>query len=513
MTNGVDPGLKEGRSNIILHDCAVDHPHRRKAADPMKKILVLLGILTSLAILAVLAILLFLDINAHKPKIETAATQALGMEVKIQGKASLRLFPSVGISLADVRLRNRGTDLAQLGVLQVGLKLFPLLRREAEVTEFVLEKPDVQIEKGADGKFNYETPARGSKPAPSAPEKAAGTLFVRKSAIKEGRIRYLDRKTGSRLDLDGVDLAVTDLSLGSKQGADILQNLSFSGNLRVKEVKTGDVSLSDIQAAVKAANGIFHVRPFTMRMFGGSGQGEIEADLSKSATAVKVRYTLSNFRAEEALSAVSRKKYVSGPMTISPNLSFRGKGTEAMMRSMSGTVTLHGENLSVQGMDIDEVLSKAEETRNLNIADVGAFLLAGPLGTAVTKGYQYGGTYAASRGESRITKLVSEWSVANGLAEARDVAFATKKHRIAILGKLDIAGERFVDITVASLDGKGCAKISQKISGPFRNPTLDKVSMLQSAAAPLMGLFEQTKKILTPGECKPFYTGSVAPPQ
>src|SRR3990172_6972577 len=88
-----------------------------------------------------------------------------------------------------------------------------------------------------------------------------------------------------------------------------------------------------------------------------------------------------------------------------------------------------------------------------------------------------------------------------------------KKTGAGIGGKLDIAGERFVDITVASLDGKGCAKISQKISGPFRNPTLDKVSMLQSAAAPLMGLFEQTKKILTPGECKPFYTGSVAPPQ
>jgi len=65
----------------------------------MKKILVLLGIMTALAVLAILAILLFLDINAHKPKIETAATQALGMEVKIQGKASLRLFPSVGISL------------------------------------------------------------------------------------------------------------------------------------------------------------------------------------------------------------------------------------------------------------------------------------------------------------------------------------------------------------------------------------------------------------------------------
>ena len=68
-------------------------------------------------------------------------------------------------------------------------------------------------------------------------------------------------------------------------------------------------------------------------------------------------------------------------------------------------------------------------------------------------------------------------------------------------------------VTVASLDEKGCLKLRQGINGPFRDPTLDKVSTLRSAAAPLLGLFAEAKKFLTRGECDPFYMGTVAHPK
>ncbi len=79
-------------------------------------------------------------------------------------------------------------------------------------------------------------------------------------------------------------------------------------------------------------------------------------------------------------------------------------------------------------------------------------------------------------------------------------------------GKLDIVNERFVDVTVASLDEKGCAKLRQGISGSFKDPKLDKVSTLQSVAAPVLGLFAETKNLLTGGACVPFYAGTVAHP-
>ncbi len=84
-------------------------------------------------------------------------------------------------------------------------------------------------------------------------------------------------------------------------------------------------------------------------------------------------------------------------MTLWPELSFRGGGAEEMKRTVRGQVSLRGEDLTLHGMDIDSVLSTAAQAQRMNLADVGAFLLAGPLGTAAAKGYRFSGLGGAVR--------------------------------------------------------------------------------------------------------------------
>ena len=483
----------------------------------MKKLLVALGILVGLLVLAGAAIVLLVDVNAHKPRIETAVSDALGMEFRIRGKAGLRLFPSAGIALSDVRLRNRGTDLATAETLRVGVRLLPLLLdRQVNITELALGKPVIRIEKGADGKFNYETPPGPVKPASKGADAPSAPLNVARSSISAGKIVYVDRKAGSETSLDAIDLSVRDLSIPSARGAELMKGISFTGDLSMKGIRSKDLAVSDVRAKVTAGAGIYEIRPFTMKLFGGEGTGGVRVDLSGDRTALKVGYTLANFRAEEPLAALARKKYLSGTMTVTPDLSLRGKGADEMKRTLSGTVSLRGDGLTLHGMEIDRVLSTVEAAQNLNLADVGAFLLAGPLGSAVVKGYRYGEVYrsTAGEGESRITRLVSDWTVRNGVAEARDVAFSTEKNRIALKGKLDLVNGQFVDVTVAALDGKGCAKLRQKISGPFADPRMDRMSMLQSVAAPILGILErEARRFLGSQACEPFYTGTVPHPK
>jgi len=480
----------------------------------MKKLLVALGVLVVLFVLAGVAILVLVDVNAHKPRIDAAVSDALGMEFRIRGTARLRLFPTAGIVLSDIRLRNRGSELAAAETLRVGVKLRPLLSRRVVITELALEKPVLRIEKGTDGKYNYETPPRPAKPPAEEAGSASPPLVVSAGSVTGGRILYVDRKAGTETILDAVDLSLHDLSIPAAPGAELAKGISFVGDLSVKGLKSTDLAVSDVRAKVTAASGVYRIRPFTMRLFGGAGEGGILVDLSGKTPALAVNYTLSKFRAEESLASLSRKRYLSGPMTVTPDLSLRGKDAAGMKRTLSGSLSLRGDGLTLHGMDIDAILSKTEEAQSLNLADVGAFLLAGPLGSAAVKGYRFEGLYrsAAREGETPITRLVSDWTVRDGVADARDVAFSTGKNRIALKGKLDLVNGRFVDVTVAVLDEKGCAKIRQRISGPFGAPRMDKTSVLQSLAEPILGMFERTRKLLGRSSCEPFYGGTVSHP-
>lgn len=479
----------------------------------MKKLLAALGILAVLLVLAGVAIFVLVDVNAYKPRIESGVSDAVGMEFRSLGKARLRLFPSASIVLSDVRLRNRGTDLATAEALRVGVKLLPLLSRQVVITEVALEKPVIRIEKGADGKFNYETPPRPAKEAKEG-EASSAPLTVPAGSVSAGRVVYVDRKTGGETSLDAIDLSLRDLSIPTVPGGRLSKGISFSGDLAAKELKTTGFTVSDVRAKVTAGAGVYEIRPFAMKLFGGTGEGGIRVNLAGETPAMKVTYTLTKFRAEESLAGLAQEKYLSGPMTVTPDLSFRGKDASEMKRTLSGTIALRGDGLTFHGLEIDKTLSKAEDAQQLGLADVGAFVLAGPLGSAALKGYRYGDLYRAAtrEGETRITRLVSDWTVRDGMADARDVAFSTGKNRIALKGKLDLVNGRFVDVTVAALDEKGCARVRQNISGPFSAPRMDKTSFLRSFAEPVLGAFRRAGKLLGVSLCEPFYTGALQHP-
>jgi AsmA protein len=205
----------------------------------MKKLLVALVVLVGLLVFAGIAIVLLVDVDAYKPRIETAVSNALGMEFRIRGKAGLRLFPSASIALSDIRLRNLGTDLAAVETLRVGVKLRPLLSRQVEITELVLEKPVIRIEKGADGKFNYETPPRPPKPSAKGGEGPGASLAVAGGTVRNGTVIYLDRKGGEKTEISGIDLSLKSLSLPAAPYTPLSKGISFTGTLRVKEIKGG----------------------------------------------------------------------------------------------------------------------------------------------------------------------------------------------------------------------------------------------------------------------------------
>lgn len=464
-----------------------------------------IGALIGLLVLVAIALRLFFDVNAYKPRIEAAASSAMGMQVSVGGRLGIDVFPGLLVTLEDVRIRNRGTDVASAKKARLGIAFLPLFQSEVRIGMIALEHPRISIEKGLDGKFNYEKSeaARGTLPA----------LNLAKISLSDGTLRYLDKPSGKGFEAVACNSEVSRFQLSAREGPGIMKHLSLAAEITCAEVRTKDYAASDLKFSLAGKEGVFDFKPLTMKVFGGQGSGSIRADFAGTAPLYRVNYLLPQFRIEALLKTVPPHKVAEGALDFSAQLSLRGKTVNELRQTAQGRITLRGKHITLYGRDLDQVFARFESSQNFNLIDVGAYLFTGPLGLLVTKGYDFARIVQGTGGQSEIRALVSDWKVEHGVAQARDVAMATKENRVALRGALDLANERFAGVTLAWIDAQGCAKVRQKIRGTFRKPVVERPSTLQSLAGPVLKLFKQARGLIPGGACEVFYAGSVAPPK
>ena len=473
-------------------------------ANRKKKVIWIAGSVILAVIVLTILVLLF-GVKALKPRIEATASKALGMDVRIGGRVSVSLFPVFGASLADVTATKGGADVASMASLRIGLKLLPLVRGRAEITRLELVKPVISIVRQKNGKLNIETQGGQSSGNP---------LAVKKLSISQGSLRFADLQSGGKIELEGVDITAADIFAGGTSPGDPIKALALTAEIQCRTIKAGTITLADAAMKVVGGKGIFDVSQARMRVFGGMGSATLHADFSGAEPHFRITCALSRLKIEELFQEPPNARNMEGPADFSADLTARGRSAVELKRSLSGQVSLNGENIKLNRIDLDGLISSLERSQNFNLVDVGGYFLAGPLGPALTRGYDFADLYKQSQGgKGIIAKLVSVWKVGNGVAEAVDVAMATKKQRLAMKGGLDFMNSRFENVVVAVLDQRGCSVYSQKIHGPFSRPAVDKISTMGSLARPLTNLLRSAKKLVAPGTCVVFYSGSVAAPQ
>ncbi len=473
----------------------------------MKKGLLILGGSIIAIVLAVVVFAYTFDINPYKPRIEAAISDATGMNVRINGKIKLMIFPSAGVTIEDILIQNMDVDVVSVKRAEVTIKLLPLIIRKLNIRHVVLIKPRFFIIKDINGRFNFETAEKklSDKEVPAKSFKA-GKVFV-----KKGHFLYLDKISGGKSEAKECDLAIQNLSVGK---GEFFSAISFEGRLSCEEVEVKALRISDVRVVIKAGDGKFEAKPITMKIFGGNGEGAVKGVMMNQDTEYSIDLVVTDFSFEEMLGAFKQKKSIRGKLDLKSHLTIRGKEVNEMTRTAMGNISLRSQNLFLEGIDLDRMLEKYEKSQQGDLVDLGAFLIAGPLGTVLTKGYDFGNVFKESLGSkgSTIQKMVSDWQVKKGIAEAEDVAFTTKKNRIALKGSLDFVQNRFDDVSVAVLNANGCAVFSQRIHGAFKKPQIDKPSILGSLLGPVTSLVKKPIKMLKGDRCKVFYLGLLKQP-
>jgi AsmA protein len=314
--------------------------------------------------------------------------------------------------------------------------------------------------------------------------------------------------------LEGVDITAGDVSAGETARGGPLKTLSFRGDVRCRTIRAGGLAMTDLVMRVAGTNGVFDVSDARMNAFGGPGNATLHADFTGAEPQFRIIFAVKQLKIEQLLQESPNAQNMEGLADLSASLTARGKTAVEMKRSLNGQISLNGENIMLKGMDIDELISSLLKSRRFNLVDVGAFFLAGPWGPALTRSYRFADLFKESQGgKGVIAKLVSVWKVENGVAEAVDVAMATKKRRIAMKGGLDFTDDLFENAVVAVLDRNGCALITQKVRGPFNRPEIGNINVLKSLTNPVKNLVRSAVKLFSNKPCEVFYSGSVPPPE
>ena len=468
-----------------------------------KTILIAGGVILAVIVLVILALLF--GPKALRSRIEAIASKALGMDVHVRGEVSVSLFPALGASLADIRVTNGGSDVATVAGMKMGLKLLPLITGRVRISRIELVKPAVSILRQKDGTLNIRTPRV------KWPEVLTA---LKKLTVSQGSMLFKDLRSGGGTVLEGVDITAGNISAGRTPGGGLLKTLSLNGDVRCRTIKAGDLAMTDLVVRVAGRNGVFDVSDARMNVFGGPGNGTLHADFTGAEPQFRIVLAVKQLKIEHLLQESPNAKNMEGLADLSADLTARGKTLVEAKRSLSGQASLIGENIVVNGIDIDDLIMSLLRSRRFSLVDVGAFFLAGPLGPALTRGYRFADLFQDSRGgKGVIAKLVSVWKVENGVAEAVDVAMATKKRRVAMKGGLNFNDNRFEDVIVAVVDQHGCAALTQKVRGPFDRPEVGNINVFKSLTSPLTNLLKSAVKLFSNKPCEVFYSGSVAPPE
>lgn len=467
-----------------------------------------------------------IKLNMYKPKVEKIVSKAIEKDFKINGDIKISIFP-MGFAVHDINIKNpKGfgdANMLKLGKVCASVNLLALMDNHVKINCLEFENLDLSVQANKKGKLNLLT-KESFKEEKSEPKKAdkkekqkeLPSLKVEDISVVDANITYKDLSKNQYAKIDGLNIQVEHIVINSFK--DILRHLSLAGNIQVQSIKYDKLNIKDFDASFDFKDGVAIMDPMEFSIFDSLSKGKIRYDISKEKPKINIENLVEelNLAVFSTQHIKSDKVSLDGFLKTDIKISSWGLKLKEIKTNLNGNIYIAGEDFEVKGADIDKILNQYDKSQNVDAIDVGAFLVAGPLGVALSKGSDLGSAgFGLGSGKSIVKKMVVDVPLKGGLANLKDVAISTKTQRVALKGALDLPKESFVNVEVGVLDFKGCAKYSQKISGTFSMPKVETAKLATSTlTGAVSSIFGKIKKAVSKEEkCKPFYKGSVAHPK
>ena len=233
----------------------------------MRKLAIVMGVIVVVVVALALALPHLIDVNKYRGQVQAQLQQRLNRPVQL-GQMSLSVLPLRvevnNVTIGEDPSYRSNVPFAQVGQLNIGVKLFSLLAGNVEVDSLEMKHAKIELIRNAQGVWNFSTAGNGPAATPSATQPAQGapsqqnqfTLGALK--ITDGEIAITDyQKSQSRAVYDHIDVTLKDYAPGSPFSIDATAHLPGSGaqTLRLAgdggPVNNADFSSTPFKGTVK----------------------------------------------------------------------------------------------------------------------------------------------------------------------------------------------------------------------------------------------------------------------
>ncbi len=238
-------------------------------------------------------------------------------------------------------------------------------------------------------------------------------------------------------------------------------NLSFltdyhlNGQIDLEEIRTANILLDSLSAAISSGHGRMTISPITARLYGGIQQSDITLEDREGVLHISAVQSLEDLQIGPFVQDLAEQDIITGTARIHSNIETWGQDNDAFTRNMSGDAELSLSDGVIRGIDLERM-----------IREVFA-LAAGEIGSITENG-----------GETGFTRMEASFDIDNGIAVSRDLSMNSPV--LSLEGEMtaDLPRSHLESSSRISLDGAlreelvtrynfRDVSIPLRVSGPF----------------------------------------------
>jgi AsmA protein len=215
----------------------------------MRKLVIAIAAVVVLVLVLILCLPYFIDINQYRGQIQAQLQNRLHRPVQF-GALSLAVFPvrvkAQKVVIGEDPRFHSQLPFAQVGEMDISVKLLPLLTKSIEISSLALKRPQIELIKDGAGVWNFSslgqapavepaaTPAAAAQPAapqkPAATSSSGGGFSLNQLKITDGQVAVTDfEKHQARAVYDHIDATVSDYATDKQFSIDLAAHVPGKG--------------------------------------------------------------------------------------------------------------------------------------------------------------------------------------------------------------------------------------------------------------------------------------------